>query len=404
MTKRLYHDDSYADTFDAKTVDKLQVDGKPAIVLDQTLFYPTSGGQLHDTGYVNGIPVIDVFERDGVILHILKKDTDTEKIQGIIDRKRRFDHMQQHTGQHVLSASIMKTIGSETISVALGTDKSTIDIDRNSLNIEEANRAEHETMDWIARNVSVLILYPTSKELANMNLRKRPENLEGKKLRIIHIDGLDYSACGGTHTSRTGEVGIIKIIRWERMKNTIRIEFKCGYRALKDYQSKNRIINSVKDRLSTGETKIEESIQNLMTANKSLHKELTTVKQKLYELKSKEIFESGEKIRHFKIVAYNDPEGNINELKLLAKYIHKHGESVFFATDSDDKPSYYVSCSDSVNVDLMEILNSLRDRYEILGGGNQNAVQGKIVKNTEKSEFINSLKKSVIESLKSNLK
>lgn len=404
MTKKLFQDDSYAETFDAQVVSKFQIDGAPAVVLDQTLFYPTSGGQLHDTGYINAAPVKNVFEKDGDIIHILEKEIDTDRIQGTIDLKRRFDHMQQHTGQHILSASILRTLGVETVSVAFGNEKSTIDIKKDSFDFEETDQAEQECLDWIGRNVSVLILYPTVKELANMNLRKKPENLEGKKLRIIHIDGLDYSACGGTHTAKSGEVGIVKILKWEKMRNNIRIEFVCGNRALKDYQSKTRITNSIKNRLSTVESKIDESVQNLIDINKSLHKELVSVKKNIFELKSKDIFEAGEKIGDISIITYNDSEGNIDDLKFLCKQVHKHGKSVFLATDTSGKPSYFVSCSDSIKLDLMGFLNSLKEKYEILGGGNQTSVQGKIVNRNDKYDFIDSFKKVICENLNSDAK
>lgn len=404
MTKKLFQDDSYAEKFEAIVVRKLQFDGNPAVVLDQTLFYPKSGGQLHDTGYINATPVKNVFEKDGVIFHILEKEIDTYNIQGTIDLERRFDNMQQHTGQHILSACILRTIGARTISIALGNEKSTIDIKKDSFDFEEADQTEQECMGWIGRNVSVLTLYPTTEELANMNLRKQPENFEDKKIRIIHIDGLDHSACGGTHTAKSGEVGIIKILRWEKMRNNIRIEFICGNRALKDYQSKTRITNSVKNRLSTVESKIDESVQILMDLNKSLHKEIVSVKKNLFELISKDIFETGEKIGDCRIITYNDSEGNIDDLKILSKQVQKHGDFVFLATDEGDKPSFFVSCSDSVNLDLMGLLNSLKEKYEILGGGNQYTVQGKIVNRNDKYEFIDSFKKVVCENLNNDAK
>lgn len=398
MTELLYLNDSYATSFTAKILDAIQVDANPSVILDKTLFYPTSGGQLHDTGFINDLPVINVYEDGGKIIHVLEREVTGDTAECSIDRERRFDHMQQHTGQHILSQSIIRIMSAETISSSLGRECSTIDIDIETFSVENAVRTEEEANRWVYLNVPVHVLYPTDKELEEMPLRKKPP--AGKKTRIIHIEGLDYSPCGGTHCSRTGEVGIIKIRGWEKMRGKIRLEFYCGKRTLKDYQSKNRIINSVTGSLSIRESNIEEAVQKLLQGNKSLQKNVHDLKHRLFEYQAQELYEAGEQFGDIRTITYIMQDGSIHDLQALAQKIRNCGTCVLLLGGAREKPSFVFTCTDDVSINLLDVLNALKSDFDVKGGGGTTMVQGGLSVQNDISVFINAAKQAVFDKLR----
>ncbi|HVL69875.1 MAG TPA: DHHA1 domain-containing protein [Vicinamibacterales bacterium] len=232
MTERLYYHDPYLTEFEA-TVRAVEeaADGRYAIRLDRTAFYPTSGGQPFDTGSLGDARVLGVEEtEDGDVVHVVDRRLDEGGvISGRLDWTRRFDHMQQHTGQHILSAAFDHLLGARTESFHLGSETSTIDLSRE-LPADEITRAEDDANRVVWEDRAVGIQFVDASQAASLPLRKEPAR-EGL-LRLIDVDGYDLSACGGTHVGRTGAVGIIAIAGWERFRGGSRIEFVCGVRAL----------------------------------------------------------------------------------------------------------------------------------------------------------------------------
>jgi alanyl-tRNA synthetase len=227
MTRRLYYEDSYLRSFRACVV---HFDpGRNAAYLDETAFYPTSGGQLHDTGMLGSARVVDVVDEGERIAHLLDHPVDAGEMECEIDWPRRFDHMQQHTGQHLLSAVAADLIGASTISVHLGLEASTVDLDRAALPPAEAERIEQRVNEVIAGNLPVTISFENAD--AAEGLRKQSAR-EGT-LRIIGIEGIDRSACGGTHVRSTAEIGPVVIRKLDRMRGHVRVEFVCGGRAVR---------------------------------------------------------------------------------------------------------------------------------------------------------------------------
>ena len=233
MTERLYYQDSYLKEFKARVLKKIKIDNRPAVILDRTAFYPTSGGQPYDTGVIQDVSVAEVVEEGDEIIHILKEEIKgkiNSEVVGKIDWKRRFDHMQQHLGQHILSGALMKLWGVETVSFHLGEEVCTLDIAKEKLTGEEAKKAEECAYEIIFENRMVKCYFVEGEEeLKRLNLRKMPDKKE--EIRIIEVEGFDLSACGGTHCRATGEVGLIKITKWEKRGEKIRLEFICGTRA-----------------------------------------------------------------------------------------------------------------------------------------------------------------------------
>jgi len=220
---RLYYSDPYRTEFQARVIERTSVQAQPGVVLDCTCFYPTSGGQPHDEGTLNGVPVINVLEReDKAIVHVLAAELDADVVHGAIDWQRRFDHMQQHTGQHILSQAFLKMLNAETVGFHLGKEASTIDIDKAPLAAVQLDTVENLANEIVFADLPVKTYFVAEAELANLPLRKLP--VVDMPIRIVEVEGFDYSPCGGTHCRRTGEVGLIKITRAERRGQDTRVE------------------------------------------------------------------------------------------------------------------------------------------------------------------------------------
>ncbi len=226
-TDRLYYADPYLRTFEASLV-RASDDGK-TVYLDQSAFYPSSGGQAYDVGWINGIPVVDVLDEDEWVAHVLERPMgESAVILGEIDWKRRYDNMQQHTGQHLLSAVCESLFGYPTVSVHMGDEISTVDLEGPPLSDEQVASAESRCAELIAAALPVSISFEDASTAEG--LRKASERTG--ELRIIEIASLDRSACGGTHVKSTAELGFVQIRRREKVRNTIRLEFVAGTRAI----------------------------------------------------------------------------------------------------------------------------------------------------------------------------
>ena len=279
MTERLYYADAYLRSFEARVVDRLEVNGQPAIILDRTAFYPEGGGQPSDRGMLNRVAVVDVQTRetDDEVLHILSAPLPEETVTGAVDAARRFDLMQQHTGQHILSQAFIHTANAETVSFHLNPDPDegalTIDLNKAALTSAEVDRAEDFANSIVYENRPVVARFVNDEELQSLPLRKPPK--VDKAIRIVEIQGFDWSACGGTHVSRTGEVGLIKIVKAEKRGTETRIEFRCGRRALIDYRRKHQLISQAASDLTIGFWELDQAIGRLQAEAKAARKQLT---------------------------------------------------------------------------------------------------------------------------------
>ncbi len=245
MTQRLYYHDSFLYDFDARVVESLERDGRHAVVLDRTAFYPTSGGQVHDTGKFvlagkSEVPVIDVVdEEDGRIFHFTAEPVATgTAVHGIVDALRRRDHMQQHSGQHVLSASFVRLFNMPTVSFHMGAESCTIDLETASLTPAQAQQAEQVANEITSEDRPVAVRFVALEEARQLGVRKLLPKQSGE-LRLIDIHDFDLTACGGTHVRSSGQIGAILLRKTERVKQGVRVEFVCGLRAValarKDY-------------------------------------------------------------------------------------------------------------------------------------------------------------------------
>ncbi|HDR67516.1 MAG TPA: alanyl-tRNA editing protein, partial [Bacteroidaceae bacterium] len=289
QTKKLYYDDPYKTQFEAVIVEKKRHGGKPAVILDQTLFYPESGGQPCDKGFINGIPVKNVVEDGAEIVHVIEKDIDAKRISGTIDWETRFDHMQQHSGQHILSQVFHKLINGKTMSFHLGEKTSTVEINIRMISEEEIESVEKQANDIIFENREIRCSFISDTHIDEVPLRKPP--VKTGELRIVEVQDFDYTACGGTHPRRTGEIGLIKILKWDRIRDNLRFEFVCGKRALNDYRIRTNILRDVTNRFSSGEADLMNVVEKLFQDYKIQKKRNRQLQEKLSGYEAMEIIE-----------------------------------------------------------------------------------------------------------------
>ncbi|HUL75099.1 MAG TPA: DHHA1 domain-containing protein [Vicinamibacterales bacterium] len=280
MTKRLYYTDPLLTSFDAIVVSSATADGRAEVVLDQTAFYPTSGGQPFDTGRLGSARVLDVIDReDGTIAHVTDAGlAPGASVRGDIEWPRRFDHMQQHTGQHVLSAAFDREHRVRTMSFHLGAEASTIDLARE-VSPEEIRQAEQRANQVVWEDRPVGIRFATEEEASRLPLRKEPTRTGS--LRLIEIPEFDLSACGGTHVPRTGMIGLIAVTAWERFKGATRLTFACGGRALASHRALRDVVTGATRALSVSAAELAPALERLRAESRDQGRALRQLQEEV---------------------------------------------------------------------------------------------------------------------------
>ncbi|MEZ4658301.1 MAG: DHHA1 domain-containing protein [Caldilineaceae bacterium] len=369
MTNRLYYTDSYRTEFAATVVESPNIDGLPATVLNETFFYPTSGGQPHDMGLLGGQPVVDVRAEDGRIIHVLDNGAHTlapgQIVQGQIDWPRRFDHMQQHSAQHLLSYVFDNLYDFETISVHFGATESTLDLATAAVSASQLRAAEQFANQLVYDNLPITAYFVDESAIAHLPLR-RPPKVSGQ-IRIVEIEQRDYSACGGTHCSRTGELGLIRLTRQERSRGNVRITFVSGWRALRDSLHKHDLITQVAALFSTDMDSAPELVQRALEQNKAFERALDILHQQLMRFEARELFEKAVHVGDYRVVStvlYEQPPENV---RVLAAHLQEEARLIIcLATVVSGKLT--LICARSADVKL-HMGNLLRDALKQLGGG-----------------------------------
>lgn len=260
-TERLYYQDPYLREFTARVAARRTINGRPAVALDRTAFYPTGGGQPHDTGTLDDTAVTDVFTEDGVIWHVLADELAGEVVHGRLDWPRRFDHMQQHTGQHILSQAFIVAQEAETVAFHLGATASAIDLNRTDLGPDALAAVEAAANRVLDEARPVTAAFVSQEELAQLPLRKPPKVTEA--IRIVQVAGFDWSACGGTHVANASQVGLIKIIGVERRGAELRVSFLCGGRARRDYARLQALVSGLAGRFTCAQDEVPDAVERL---------------------------------------------------------------------------------------------------------------------------------------------
>ncbi len=375
MTDRLYYTDAYAIAFDATVTAAGDDNGRPWVTLDRTAFYPTSGGQPFDTGRLGGATVLDVVDReDGEIAHVLDRPlVKGAAVRGEIDWARRFDHMQQHTGQHVLSAAFDRLYQARTVGFHLGADACTIDLDR-VVAAEKVRAAETEANRIVWNDQAVDVRFVTAEEAGRLPLRKEPQR-EGL-LRLVQIADADMSACGGTHVARTGAVGIIAVSAWEKFRGGLRVEFLCGARALARFRSlRDAVAGSIR-MLSVAPEELPDAIARAQAENKDLRRAMRGLTEQLAVHEAARLVGEAEPLGGVRLVAGAFDGWDAAGLKALATAIAAHPGAVAVCLSPAPPLLAAVARSADTTIDAAALLKDLIARFGGKGGGKPELAQG----------------------------
>jgi alanyl-tRNA synthetase len=375
MTQRIYYTDPYCASFDAAVTRAFTHDGRPAVVLDRTAFYPTSGGQPFDTGTLGGTRVVDVIDADdGSIAHVLDAPlTEGMPVAGAIEWTRRFDHMQQHTGQHVLSAAFDHLSGHRTMSFHMGADVSTIDLASEAAPVAiEAAEREANRVVWEDRAVS--IRFVSAEEAAALKLRKEPAR--GGTLRLIEVADFDLSACGGTHVARTGAIGMIAVSAWERFRGGTRVTFVCGARVLRMFRTYRDVITGSIRSLSVLPEELPAAIDRIQGESKDLRRTLRSMQDALATHEAARLVADAPVVNGVRIVARALDGWDAAGLKAIA-VAAAEGDRVAAALFSTASPVVAVIArARDVGIDAKSVLKALVTEFGGRGGGKPDLAQG----------------------------
>ena len=373
-TERLYYTDSYLREFQARVI-RTSPDARGVhVFLDRTAFYPESGGQPVDHGTLAGHAVLDVIEEGDEIAHVLAEAPAAEHVQGIIDWDRRFDHMQQHTGQHVLSAAFEKTGGYKTVSFHLGTEISTIDLDSDRLGPRQIAAAEELANQIVFENRPVQISFRGSAEANQMDLRK-PTFREGD-VRLVEVPGFDLSACGGTHVRQTGAIGLISIRKVDHTKGLTRVAFVCGGRALDRAREDFTILTEAARLFSTG----LENVPELITKQSQELREATRQRDKLVEdlagFEARELWRNAPERGGVRVVRREFQSEEGKKAKLMARAVTENPSAIALMGVKGKPATLCFLQSPGGKLSMAEVLKQTLEKFGGKGGGSRDIAQG----------------------------
>ena len=380
VTERLYYSDSHLIEFEARVVDVTdRVSGWTAIVLNRTAFYPTGGGQPSDTGTLNGSRVVECID-DGNkgVLHVIQGMAPARNaiVQGRVDWPRRLDHIQQHTGQHILSQAFVKLFNAPTKSFRVLEASCEIDVDLKNPTTEIIERVVELANNVIWEDRSITIKNVTSAEAAELSLRKEPAR-QGE-LRLIEIEGFDLTPCGGTHAYRTGEVGMIAVRSWERAKGLTRIEFVAGGRALADYRKANKSAREIAALFSTGRDDAPQLASQMIEENKDLHRRIRVLEEVAAEAEAAELLSSAHtNSEGTRIVAHVFEGRDAEFLKKLAHALIANPRIIVLLGSRDkDTARLMFARSADASGDMSALMHDACALVDGRGGGRPDMAQG----------------------------
>ncbi len=416
MTDRLYYHNSFLYDFVAALEDVRKLaDGRTALVLDRTVFYPTSGGQTFDTGWLELEPLETergkflpkvrvsevVEEEDGTVLHVIEELPDVVptvrgaqggapgavRIKGFVDVERRRDHMQQHSGQHVLSAAFIEMFEMPTVSFHMGEESCTIDLDTKTLTPEQVKKAEARANDIILEDREVAMRFVSYDEAHGLGLRKLPP--EGhEKLRLIEIKNFDLCACGGTHVTRTGQIGAILLRKIEKVKQGIRVEFVCGQRAVatarKDFERLTDSAGLFSTHIYEVPEQIRKNLEEVRTAGKTQQKLL----EEIAELKAEQMVAASAEVNGVKLVAQIFAERELAFVRLLAQKLAKTPNVVTLLGAGAGQKSVVFAQNPGMRFDMGALMKETMTALGARGGGSKDLAQGGVPDGVELSEVI----------------
>jgi alanyl-tRNA synthetase len=381
VTQRLYYHDSFLYEFDARVVESLTLESKHAVVLDRTAFYPTSGGQVHDTGMLlldqnREVPVVEVADEEGGrIFHFIAEPLAVGTVvRGTVDAERRRDHVQQHSGQHVLSAAFVRLFNMPTVSFHMGTESCTIDLETQGLSPAQAEEAERLANEITLEDRPVSIRFVALEEARQLGLRKLPPKQTGE-LRLIDIADFDLTACGGTHVRSSGQIGSILLRKIEKVKQGVRVEFVCGLRAVaaarKDYATLTEAAGIYSAHIHDLPQQLRKSLEESKAAGKAQHKLL----EELAELHAQRLLAQAEGSP--RIITAVFPDRDAVFIKLLAQKLTASTPGVIaFLAAGGGQSTLVFAQSPGQKHNMGQLLKNALAQLGGRGGGSADMAQG----------------------------
>ena len=389
MTDRLYYSDSFLQEFDARIVAVVADANRVAVRLDRSAFYPTSGGQTFDTGYLEILPpsnevaplkVRDVCEDEhtGDVLHVIEGGWSGLQpglvVRGRIDAQRRRDHMQQHSGQHVLSAAFEKLHDFATVSFHMGDESCTIDLATDSIPPKQLQTAERLANEVIAEDRPVEIRFVTLEEAHSMGVRKIPP--ERDKLRLIDIRDFDLNACGGTHVCSTGQIGSILLRKSEKVRQGVRVEFVCGLRAVDTARRDFEALTDSATLFSTHLWEVPQQIRKTQDEIKAAQKAQHRLLEEVAEFQAQQLLQIAGQGAGPKLVVQYFGERNLDFIKMLAQKLTKSGQAVALFACGGAQPSLVFAQAPGLANDMGALMKQIVNALGTRGGGNRDMAQG----------------------------
>ena len=390
---KLFYKNQYLKEFEAKVIEVKEVENKYHIILDRTAFFPGGGGQQCDLGEIDGKEVLDVYEKNKEIYHVVSEEIKVGSIVLCkIDWDRREDGMHQHLGQHVLSGCFFKLFNANTVSIHLGKEISTVDI-IGQLDEEKVRKAENLANEVIRKGLEVNFLVPSEEELETMNLRRDLPNTEDD-IRVVKIGDLDINACCGVHPSKTSDLRMIKIKKFEKNKGNTRIEFLAGQRAVNDSLNKDRVIRNICNYLSSNEDEALNGIKNLKDSLEEIKSEKKKLEEELLGYEVNSLLESKNDTN--KIIHKVFTDKAVEYVKKLAnKLSEKDNVICLFAIKNKEKANIILSSSKNIeNINMGHVFKEFASIINGKGGGSKTLAQG--VGDIDKlEEFLNAIVKEL---------
>jgi alanyl-tRNA synthetase len=377
VTVRIYYEDAYSTEFDATVVSIEPVPGaatRHSVVLDRTAFYPTSGGQPHDLGTLGDARVVEVTDADdGGVVHVVEGKVEAGPVHGRIDWPRRFEHMQQHTGQHLLSAAFARLLQVRTVSFHLGSSSSTIDLARE-VTAAEIARAEAEANRVVWEDRPVAIRFADAEEAAGLPLRK--ESRREGVLRLIEVENFDVSACGGTHVARTGAIGVIAVSAAEKFKGGTRLEFLCGGRALSGFHALGESVAASVRLLSVLPAELPAGIERLQSEARELRRQLKDVQTHLAGHEAAALADRAESVGSTRMVVAALDGWDAAGLKTIAAAIAARPGHVALLLSTPAPSAIAIARAPDVALDSAATLKQMTAAFGGKGGGRPELAQG----------------------------
>ena len=395
MTERLYYRNSFLREFDAQVLSCEQAGERWRIVLDRTAFYPSSGGQPHDLGTLNGVPVVEVADAENhEVVHYTAAPVPAGPVHGTIDWARRLDHMQQHTGQHLLSAAFIELFQFPTISFHLGKEASTIDLDAPAVVPRHLEEAERRVNEVIFEDRIVAVRFGTAEELAEAGIRKKVDR-EGV-LRAIEIEGFDRQPCGGTHLERTGQAGLLLIRKLERSRNAWRVEFVCGYRALAAARGDFTTLTQAASLLSCGLPDVPAVVAKIIEERRAMHATAKRLEERLADHEARALLATASTGTGGapRVIARALDEATPGYLALLAAKITAESGAVGLLASRETGHVVFAQSKGGAH-DLGAVLRQSLAEFGGKGGGPKDFAQGSLPDRTKVDALLARAKESL---------